>query len=320
MHNTLPLLEPSGFPLIRRRKLETLQVNIGLRCNLACLHCHTNSNSYRKEAMDDDTIELVLACLHKRDIKILDITGGAPELHPRFRDLVQGARDYGVHVIDRCNLTVLEEPGLGGLDEYLANNKVEIIASLPCYTRENVDAQRGKGVFDGSIRALKRLNQLGYGLENTGLTLNLIYNPQGPSLPPSQHGLEQEYKKQLFEHFGIVFNQLFVLCNMPIKRFGSVLISKGQFHDYMELLKDSYRHENLDNVMCRTLISIDWEGFVYDCDFNQMLGLNLYNKNNERLHIRDLLEQDIEGSAINVCDHCYGCAAGQGSSCGGALS
>ena len=320
MHNTLPLLEPSGFPSIRRRKLETLQVNIGLRCNLACLHCHTNSNSYRKEAMDENTIELVPDCLRKHKIKILDITGGAPELHPRFRELVQGAREYGVHVIDRCNLTVLEEPDQSDLDEFLAENEVEIIASLPCYTRENVDAQRGNGVFDGSIRVLKRLNHLGYGRDKSGLILNLVYNPLGPSLPPPQSVLEQEYKIQLYEHFGIVFNQLFVLCNMPIKRFGSILVSRGQFHDYMELLKDSYHHENLESVMCRTLISIDWQGFVYDCDFNQMLGLNLHNKNNGKLHIRDLLEQDIEGSAIKVCDHCYGCVAGQGSSCGGALS
>ena len=320
MHNTLPLLEPTEFPQIQRRQLETLQVNIGLLCNLACLHCHTNSNPYRKEAMDEDTINLVLTFLQKSQIKILDITGGAPELHPEFRKLVQRARSYGVHVIDRCNLTVLEEPGLESLGEYLANHKVEIIASLPCYTKGNVDSQRGNGVFDASIRVLRKLNSLGYGQENTGLTLNLVYNPTGPSLPPAQDKLEQEYKEQLNEHFGIVFNRLFVLCNMPIKRFGSTLISKGQFNNYIKLLKDSYRRENLEYVMCRTLISVDWQGYVYDCDFNQMLDLNMQNNNKGKLHLKDLLVQDIEGTPIRVCNHCYGCVAGQGSSCGGALS
>lgn len=320
MHNTLPLLEPSDFPQINRRQLEILQVNIGLRCNLACLHCHTNSNPYRKEAMDDNTIDLVLAFLQKSQIKILDITGGAPELHPEFRNLVQRARNCGVHVIDRCNLTVLEEPGQESLGEYLAGHEVEIIASLPCYTKDNVDSQRGNGVFDASIRVLQKLNSLGYGQENTGLTLNLVYNPTGPCLPPDQDKLEREYKKQLNEQFGIVFNRLYVLCNMPIKRFGSTLISRGQFNNYIKLLKDSYRHENLENVMCRTLISVDWQGYVYDCDFNQMLDLNMQNKNKNKLHLKDLLTKDIEGTSIRVCDHCYGCAAGQGSSCGGALS
>ena len=320
MHNTLHLLESSEFPQIHRRQLEILQVNIGLRCNLACLHCHTNSNPYRKEAMDDETIHLVLTYLQKSQIKILDITGGAPELHPEFRNLVQRARSYGVHVIDRCNLTVLEEPGQETLGEYFANYEVEIIASLPCYTKDNVDSQRGNGVFDASIRVLQKLNSLGYGQDNTGLTLNLVYNPQGPTLPPAQDKLEQEYKKQLSEHFGIVFNRLLVLCNMPIKRFGSTLISKGQFNNYIKLLKDSYRRENLEYVMCRTLISVDWQGYVYDCDFNQMLNLNMHNNNKGKLHLKDLLTQDIEGTPIRVCDHCYGCAAGQGSSCGGALS
>ena len=269
--------------------------------------------------MDEDTINLVLAFLQKSQIKILDITGGAPELHPEFRNLVQRARTYGVHVIDRCNLTVLEEPGQEILGEFLVNHEVEIIASLPCYTKDNVDSQRGNGVFDASIRALKKLNSLGYGQENTGLVLNLVYNPSGPSLPPAQDKLEQEYKMQLNEHYGIVFNRLFVLCNMPIKRFGSTLISKGQFNNYIKLLKDSYRHENLEYVMCRTLISVDWQGYVYDCDFNQMLDLNMQN-NNGKLHLKDLLAQDIAGTSIRVCDHCYGCVAGQGSSCSGALS
>jgi len=320
MHDTLPSLEPSNFPAIQRKQLEIVQVNIGLRCNLACLHCHTNSNPYRKEEMDVETIELLINYIDLHKIKILDITGGAPELHPEFRNLITRARNMGVHVIDRCNLTVLEEPEQENLDQFLAENKVEIIASLPCYTKDNVDAQRGNGVFDGSIRVLKKLNRLGYGQKNTSLILNLVYNPLGPSLPPDQYELEQMYKKELADHFNIQFNQLFTLCNMPIKRFGSTLISKGKFHDYINLLKDSHCSENLDNVMCRNMISIDWRGFVFDCDFNQMLGLNMQENRNNQIHLSDLLDRNIEGMPIAVRDHCYGCTAGQGSSCGGALS
>ena len=320
MHDTLPSLEPSNFPAIQRKQLEIVQVNIGLRCNLACLHCHTNSNPYRKEEMDVETIELLINYIDLHKIKILDITGGAPELHPEFRNLITRARNMGVHVIDRCNLTVLEEPEQENLDQFLAENKVEIIASLPCYTKDNVDAQRGNGVFDGSIRVLKKLNRLGYGQKNTSLILNLVYNPLGPSLPPDQYELEQIYKKELADHFNIQFNQLFTLCNMPIKRFGSTLISKGKFHDYINLLKDSHCSENLDNVMCRNMISIDWRGFVFDCDFNQMLGLNMQENRNNQIHLSDLLDRNIEGMPIAVRDHCYGCTAGQGSSCGGALS
>jgi len=241
-------------------------------------------------------------------------------LHPEFRHLITRARNMGVHIIDRCNLTVLEEPEQENLDQFLAENKVEIIASLPCYTKDNVDAQRGNGVFDGSIRVLKKLNRLGYGQKNTSLILNLVYNPLGPSLPPDQYELEQMYKNELADHFNIQFNQLFTLCNMPIKRFGSTLISKGKFHDYINMLKDSHCGENLDNVMCRNMISIDWRGFVFDCDFNQMLGLNMQENRNNQIHLSDLLDRNIEGMPIAVRDHCYGCTAGQGSSCGGALS
>lgn len=320
MHDTLPLLGPSNFPAICHKQLEIVQVNIGLRCNLACLHCHTNSNPYRKEAMDKATIDLLIDYLQARNIKTLDITGGAPELHPDFRKLVNHARSLGIHVIDRCNLTVLEESGMEGLDEFLADSGVEIIASLPCYSKDNVDAQRGKGVFEASIRVLQKLNQLGYGIPGTNLELNLVYNPLGPDLPPDQLKLEQEYKKELAEKFDIKFNQLFTLCNMPIKRFGSTLISKGKFHEYIKLLKEAYREENLQNVMCRNMISIDWQGYIYDCDFNQMLGLTMHNNSKNKLHLSDLVNGDIEGIPITVRDHCYGCTAGQGSSCGGALN
>ena len=296
-----------------------MQVNIGLRCNLACLHCHVNSNPYRKEMMDDTSLELVLVFLRTNAIPTLDITGGAPELHPGFRDLVTGARKLGVHVMDRCNLTILEEPGFEDLHEFLAANQVEVVASLPCYLEENVDRQRGRGVYQASISALRKLNRIGYGLGDSGLVLNLVYNPLGPILPPAQAELERDYKKYLSEHHGIEFNRLFTLTNMPIKRFGSTLISRGQFHPYLALLKNAHLDQNLEHVMCRTLISVDYLGYVYDCDFNQMLGLGMRSDGRRRVHLSDLLNQEITGEPITVRNHCYGCTAGQGSSCGGAL-
>jgi radical SAM/Cys-rich protein len=320
MHNTLHLLQPTTFPDISRRKTETLQINIGLKCNQQCIHCHVNSSPKRTEAMNPETLQQVIDFIEQTGVETLDITGGAPELHPAFRNLVEAVQAFGTHVIDRCNLTVLLEPGQETLAEFLATNNVEIIASLPCYSIENVDRQRGQGVFEKSIRALQSLNRLGYGQDNSGLLLNLIYNPQGPSLPPNQATLEADYKRILKEEYNIRFNQLFTLCNMPIKRFGSMLVSNNQFHDYMTLLKQAHRKENLDNVMCRSLISIDWQGYVYDCDFNQMLGLGLGSDNSERLHITDLMQMSLEGKPIITGNHCFGCTAGQGSSCGGALS
>jgi radical SAM/Cys-rich protein len=275
MHATLPKLNEFSFPALDRRRLETLQVNLGYKCNQACLHCHVNAGPTRTEMMDQQTIGTVLRFLEASDVRTLDLTGGAPELNPHFRDLVRQARQLGITVMDRCNLTVLEEPGQEDLAGFLAANETEIVASLPCYSEENVDGQRGDGVFEKSIRALRTLNSLGYGIPASGLTLNLVYNPQGASLPPPQHTLEQQYKTHLRDEFGIRFNHLFTLTNMPIQRFGSTLISKGQFNDYMRTLRESYRDENLESVMCRSLISVDWQGFVYDCDFNQMLGLEL---------------------------------------------
>ena len=322
MHATLPLLEVSNFPAIRRRGVETLQVNLGYKCNQTCLHCHVNAGPTRTEMMSLDTIEMVLAYLRAKAIKTLDVTGGAPELNEHFRYLVREARTAGVHVIDRCNLTILEEPGQQGLAEFLADQGVEIIASLPCYTEELVDRQRGKGVYEKSIRAIKQLNRLGYAMLGTGLSLNLVYNPQGPALPPEQASLEADYKRVLSEFFGIRFDRLYTLANMPIARFGSTLISTGQFNAYMRLLRDAYQEKNLDTVMCRDLISVDWQGYAYDCDFNQMLGLplRLAGQHKPRLHLSDLLSTDLEGAGIVVKDHCFGCTAGQGSSCGGALA
>jgi len=318
MHATLPLLEATDFPVIHRSRLETLQVNLGYLCNQTCVHCHVNAGPTRKEMMTDDNVEIVMEVLKAQGIQTLDLTGGAPEMHWRFRDLVREARAQGVHVIDRCNLTILEEPGYETVAEFLAEQQVEVIASMPCYSPENVDKQRGKGVFDKSIAALQRLNALGYGKPDSGLSLNLVYNPLGPSLPPNQQQLEADYKRELKKHFDIEFGQLFTLVNMPIQRFGSMLISKGQFADYMQVLKDAYVPTNLDNVMCRTMVSVDWQGNLHDCDFNQMLQLPLIGSDTQ--HLKDLLSQNLEGREIYIADHCYGCTAGQGSSCGGALA
>ena len=320
MHATLPLMRRYGFPAIRRSRLETLQVNLGYKCNQTCLHCHVNAGPTRTEQMSRDTIADVLALLGVSGIKRLDLTGGAPELNSHFRELVLRARELGAHVIDRCNLTVLEEPGQEGLAEFLAGQRVEVIASLPCYLEENVDRQRGKGVFEKSLRAMRCLNALGYGARGSGLELNLVYNPQGPSLPPAQDRLEADYRSVLGERYGIAFNRLYTLANMPIQRFGSMLISKGQFNEYMVLLHGAHREENLAGVMCRSLVSVDWQGYVYDCDFNQMLGIPLAVQGRKRTHLSDLIGRDLDGNPIAVRDHCYGCTAGQGSSCGGALA
>lgn len=319
MHATLPLLEQSEFPALRRQPLTTLQVNLGYLCNQSCLHCHVNAGPTRKEVMTAETIEQVLGFLASSSVTTLDLTGGAPELNPRFRELVRSARALNIDVIDRCNLTIMQEPGQQGLADFLAAQGVQVVASLPCYTGDNVDGQRGKGVFERSIEALQALNGRGYGHPGSGLVLNLVYNPTGPFLPPPQQALEEEYRQRLKDDHGVVFSQLFTLANMPIARFGSTLISKGEFKRYMQLLKDSYNAETLSQVMCRSLISVDWRGYVYDCDFNQMLGLPLPSATPGKTHLTELMEVDLTGREVLVADHCYGCTAGQGSSCGGAL-
>jgi radical SAM/Cys-rich protein len=318
MHATLPLLQNTDFPSLKRRALSTLQVNLGYRCNQTCVHCHVNAGPTRHEMMDEATSELVIQVLRECRIGALDITGGAPELHPAFRTLVQAATQLGVRVMDRCNLTILFEPGQEGLADFLATQRADVIASLPCYSSKNVDQQRGAGVFDKSIAALRQLNALGYGQPGSGLRLDLVYNPLGPSLPPPQAALEEDYRRELFNHFGVTFNHLYTLANMPIQRFGSTLISKGQFNDYLRLLKENFAAANLEQVMCRDLISVGWRGDLYDCDFNQQLGLRRAERYGA--HVRDLLRRSIDGDPIIVADHCYGCTAGQGSSCGGALT
>lgn len=320
MRDTFPLLVKTEFPAIQRRKLETLQANLGYRCNQSCFHCHVAASPKRTETMSWETMSVLLDFARRQGINTLDLTGGAPEMNPNFRRLVTAARALGLRVIDRCNLTILSEPGYESLADFLAKQKVEITASLPCYLEENVDAQRGNGTFHASIEGLRKLNALGYGLPGSDRILNLVYNPLGPSLPPDQTRLEQAYKEQLATRYGVVFNQMFVLANMPIKRFGSQLVSRNEFHDYMSLLKSAYQQGNLDGVMCRSLLSVSWQGYVFDCDFNQMLGLHLGDRQASPIHLSELLEADFAGRSIHVADHCYGCTAGQGSSCGGALA
>jgi radical SAM/Cys-rich protein len=319
MHATLPLLIASDFPTIRRAALETLQVNLGYKCNQSCLHCHVNAGPGRTEMMERKTIDQLLAFIDHASIKTLDLTGGAPELNRHFRYFVTAARQRGLNVIDRCNLTILFEPGQQQTARFLADNRVKIVASMPCYLKDNVDKQRGDGVFDGSLEALRLLNTLGYGQAGSGLALDLVYNPQGPHLPPPQETLEQDYKQHLAQQYGIAFNQLLTLTNMPIKRFGSTLVSRGEFDSYMTLLKTAHLDHNTTSVMCRSLISVDWQGYVYDCDFNQMLDMPLQLDHRSRLHIADLSGVDLDNRPVKVADHCYACTAGQGSSCGGAL-
>lgn len=319
MLDTRPLLMETDFPPLRRDRLTTLQVNLGYLCNLSCSHCHVNAGPSRTEVMSGEVVDLVLDFLDRQKIELLDLTGGAPEMNPHFRRLVAAARDLKVQVEDRSNLVILNEPGYEDMAGFLAEQGVVVTASLPCYSADNVEKQRGKGVFDGSITALRKLNALGYG-RDPALQLNLVYNPVGLNLPPAQGALEADYKRELKSHFDIDFNQLYTITNMPISRFGGMLLATGQYDEYMHLLRDNYSAENQQTVMCRSLISVDYRGYLYDCDFNQMLDMPLIASSRERPHLRDLLDSDLEGSPIAIGEHCYGCTAGQGSSCGGALN
>ncbi|WP_305908621.1 arsenosugar biosynthesis radical SAM (seleno)protein ArsS [Methylomarinum sp. Ch1-1] len=317
MRDVKPLLLNTDFPKIQRGRLQTLQMNLGYLCNLSCTHCHVNAGPKRTELMTRDTMRNALQFAERYHLEILDVTGGSPEMNPDFRWLVKQAKQQGLRVMDRCNPTILVEPGYQDTAEFLAEQQVEVIASLPCYLEDNVDAQRGKGVFKASIDGLQKLNALGYGRPDSGLVLNLVFNPQGISLPPPQQQLEQAYRQFLQGHFELQFNNLFTITNMPIQRFGAVLLAKGQFEEYMTVLKQAYRPENLEQVMCRSLLSVDWQGYVYDCDFNQMLELPLMGR---RTHLHELLERMPDGLPVVVGEHCYGCTAGQGSSCTGVLS
>ncbi len=320
MNSSALMQESTDFPAVQGCRLETLQVNVGYLCNQRCMHCHVDAAPGRQEMMDAATAGQVLSFLASSGVRTLDLTGGAPELNPSFRRLVSAARALGIRVIDRCNLTVLEEAGLEDLAEFLASHGVEIIASMPCYLEENVDQQRGKGVYASSIRMLKKLNSLGYGVEGAGLVLNLVYNPLGPSLPPAQPDLEEDYRRELGERHGILFNRLFTITNMPINRFGLYLASLGQFRDYMNLLRCAHRDENVGSVMCQALVNVDWRGYLYNCDFNRSLDLPLQLEGRGRVHISELSSLGSGPWPIVVGEHCYGCTAGQGSSCGGALT
>ncbi|MGZ3696547.1 MAG: arsenosugar biosynthesis radical SAM (seleno)protein ArsS [Bdellovibrionota bacterium] len=311
-------LQSHGLTLTRS-SLETLQINLGRLCNQTCRHCHVDAGPKRPEILSRATADRCLELLRGAPgIRTVDLTGGAPEMNPGFRELVRAIRAMGRTVIDRCNLTVLFEPGQETTAQFLADNQVQIVASLPCYSRENVDEQRGDGVFEASIRALKLLNQLGYAREGSGLTLDLVYNPGGPSLPPPQSELEKDYKSELRELFGIEFNRLFAITNMPIRRFRRDLEKKAQLHAYQELLERSFNPAAADALMCRSLVSVSWDGKLFDCDFNQMLALPLGNRH---LTIHDISSlEEIAALPIAVGSHCFGCTAGAGSSCGGALA
>lgn len=304
---------------LRRRAVDALQVNLGRYCNLACIHCHVEAGPTRKEMMSRANVDAVLRFLGESNIPTLDITGGAPELHGDFDYLVESARAMGRHVMDRCNLTVIFEPGKDYLPELFHRHRVELVCSLPCYSIENVDKQRGKGTFDGSIRALQKFNELGYGAPESGLVLNLVYNPVGPYLPPPQEKLELDYKRILKEQFDIQFNHLYCLSNMPITRYATHLKLRGEYDRYLELLESNFNHGTVEQLMCRNLVSVGWDGSIYDCDFNQMLDLPLVDTSGARLSIATLTLDQVRDRPITLGDHCYACTAGSGSSCGGAL-
>lgn len=312
------ILARHGLPDLAGTEIEILQVNVGRFCNQACSHCHVEAGPNRAERMSLETADRILELAARSpSLKTLDLTGGAPELHEVFRPLVEGARHLGLRIIDRCNLTVLLEPGQEDLADYLAKHQVQVVASLPCYSRANVDKQRGNGVFDKSIRALQRLNGLGYGMPGSGLELDLVFNPMGASLPPPQEALETEYKQHLVEDFGIRFNRLFTITNMPIKRFREQLRREGVESLYMAKLEGAFNPKTVPHVMCRNLLSVGWDGRLYDCDFNQMLDLPAPGGGT----VWDFRSLDaFAGRPIATGDHCLGCTAGCGSSCGGSLT
>ena len=313
-----PVASPSRtrqFPAVKRKALTTLQVNLGYRCNQACTHCHVDAGPNREEAMTAHTLNDVFCFARRHDIKTIDFTGGAPELNPHFTDAVIEARSMGAEVIDRCNLTILNEPGQERLSAFLATNDVHVIASLPCYSADNVDAQRGNGVYERSLEGIRRLNAEGYGQPGSGLRLDFVFNPQGARLPGPGAVLERDYKRELGK-LGLSFNRLLTITNMPIRRFRHALMRENRFYEYMDLLVSNHNPANVDALMCRSLLSVDWQGYVYDCDFNQMLGMGIGGGGT---HITEL-DADLVATDVAVAEHCYGCSAGAGSSCGGALS
>ena len=304
---------------LRRTALRTVQINVGKVCNQTCTHCHVDAGPDRRESMSRETAQQVIDFLARSEAQTLDITGGAPEMNPNFRSLVEQARKLDKQVIDRCNLTILLANGFTDLPEFLAEHRVNVVASLPCYLEENCDAQRGNGVFVKSIQAIRKLNELGYGQPQTGLELDLVYNPVGTGLPPAQAQLEQEYRVQLGQRYEIQFNRLFTITNMPVSRFLDDLLRHKMYELYMQQLIDSFNPQTVDDLMCRTLVSVDWNGFLYDCDFNQMLDLPIARQN-ARLHISELQDSDLVERIARTANHCFGCTSGCGSSCTGSLT
>ena len=318
MNRFAATLAEHSLPL-RHLRTEVLQVNVGKLCNLTCVHCHVNAGPKRKEIMTRETVDRVIDWLAKTDIRTVDLTGGAPEMIPDFRYLVERVKSLtpARHVMDRCNLTILLEPGFEGYAQFLAHHEVEIVASMPCYSPENVNAQRGNGVFDASIKALQVLNSLGYGIDPR-LPLHLVYNPNGAFLPGPQAELEADYKRELREHFGIEFNSLYTITNLPVSRFASYLKNNNKLAEYMTLLIENFNPSTIDGLMCRNTINVSWTGEVFDCDFNQMLKMQ-WREGDRGLHLWDIDPQLVENREVLTGEHCFGCTAGAGSSCGGAL-
>ena len=312
-------LEAAGTDRLQRTPLRTLQINVGKVCNQTCTHCHVDAGPDRRESMSRQTTEHVIDFLARSQVDTLDITGGAPEMNPNFRVLVHKATELGNRVIDRCNLTILLANGYSDLPEFLAENRVNIVASLPCYLEQNCDTQRGDGVFAKSIQAIRKLNALGYGEPDSGLELDLVYNPVGTGLPPPQAALQRDYREQLDARYGLKFNRLFTITNLPISRFLDDLLRQEKYEEYMHKLIDSFNPATVEGLMCRSLVSVDWNGYLYDCDFNQMLDLPLLSEK-RRLHIADLNESSLVARPIQIANHCYGCTAGSGSSCTGSLA
>lgn len=309
-------LESAGYTRLRAGGISILQINVGKRCNQACRHCHVDAGPDRTEVMPDAVIEAALRLLDAAAIPTLDITGGAPELHPRFREIVARARAAGHHVIDRCNLTITQLPNYADIPAFLAGHRVEIVASLPSFVAKQTDVQRGDGVFDDSIAALRALNALGYGVEGSGLVLNLVTNPVGAFLPAPQRALEADWKRELQRRYGVVFNRLYTITNMPISRYLQFLIESGNLQGYMDRLAAAFNPAAVDGLMCRNTLSVGWDGRLYDCDFNQMIELPVTEDAPQTIF--DAEAATLEGRPIVVGPHCFGCTAGSGSSCGGA--
>jgi len=315
-HNFSETLQSHDLPDLHRTQLSDLQINLGYLCNQACEHCHVEAGPKRTELMDWETMQKILVWARQAGIRSVDLTGGAPEMNPHFRKFIKAFQDQGANIISRCNLTILMEPGYEDLAGWYAENKVRLVSSMPCYTRKNVEQQRGKGVFAKSIEALRKLNEAGYGYDPE-LPLDLVYNPGGAFLPPAQIALEQDYKTRLKDDFGIEFSNLLTITNLPIKRFEHYLSRSGQLESYLSLLVENFNSCTVGNLMCRQLISVDWQGNVFDCDFNQMLNMPLSGGAQTKLW--ELDAHTLDGQPIAVNTHCYGCTAGAGSSCGGAL-